>query len=385
MNRSTGSRVLFLIASAIVVVPLLTGGLVGARTRADDGDDFYEYLSVFTDVLSLVRKVYVERVDGRTLLSGALDGASDALDPFSVYVPSEEVEAYRAAQRVGRAHSGMEVVKERGVAFVLAVEPESPAARAGVERDDIVSKLAGRSTRDMPLWRVRQLLGAAPGTKVELELVRRGEAIAVEMELAPYEPPEPALSSSGDVAVLRIPRVEPAAVEPIVGLLSEAQGATLLLDLRGVSGGDPEAAYQIADLLVDGELGKLVGRDGGLQTFAARRENLWPGALAVLLDRGSQGAAEVLARVLEGAGEAVTVGQRSFGHAGRTAQVKLASGALLELTDGFYTGPDGVRADESIVPDLRVERLRRAEDEVDAVLEEALRLLRENRPEKAAA
>jgi carboxyl-terminal processing protease len=385
MNRSTGSRVLFLIASAIVVVPLLTGGLVGARTRADDGDDFYEYLSVFTDVLSLVRKVYVERVDGRTLLSGALDGASDALDPFSVYVPSEEVEAYRAAQRVGRAHSGMEVVKERGVAFVLAVEPESPAARAGVERDDIVSKLAGRSTRDMPLWRVRQLLGAAPGTKVELELVRRGEAIAVEMELAPYEPPEPALSSSGDVAVLRIPRVEPAAVEPIVGLLSEAQGATLLLDLRGVSGGDPEAAYQIADLLVDGELGKLVGRDGDLQTFAARRENLWPGALAVLLDRGSQGAAEVLARVLEGAGEAVTVGQRSFGHAGRTAQVKLASGALLELTDGFYTGPDGVRADESIVPDLRVERLRRAEDEVDAVLEEALRLLRENRPEKAAA
>jgi hypothetical protein len=55
MNRSIGSRVLFLFASAIVVVPLLTGGLLGARTRADGEDDFYEYLSVVTDVLSLVR------------------------------------------------------------------------------------------------------------------------------------------------------------------------------------------------------------------------------------------------------------------------------------------------------------------------------------------
>ncbi|HVS14608.1 MAG TPA: S41 family peptidase [Thermoanaerobaculia bacterium] len=385
MNRSTGSRVLFLIASAMLVVPLLSGGLVGARTRADGADDFYEYLSVFTDVLSLVRKVYVERVDGRTLLSGALDGASDALDPFSVYVPAEEVEGYRAAQRVGRTHSGMEVVKERGVAFVIAVEPESPAARAGVSRDDIVSKLAGRSTRDMPLWRMRQLFGGAPGTELELELVRRGEAIPVVLELARYQPPAPALESFDDIAVLRIPRFEPAAVAAVAELVAQAEGSTLLLDLRGVSGGEPEAAYRIADLFVDGELGKLIGRDGELESFVSRQEDVWPGELAVLVDRGTQGPAEVLARVLQGAGRAVTVGQRSFGHAGRTAQIKLSSGALLELTDGFYSGPDGVRIDESIVPELRVEQLRRDEEGVDAVLDEALRLLRESRQEKAAA
>ena len=389
MNRNTSSRVLFLIVSGLLVVPLLTGGLLGARTRSDDKDDFYEYLSVFTDVLSLVRKVYVERIDGRTLLAGALDGASDALDPFSVYVPAEEVDTYRGAERVGRAHSGIEVLKERGVAFVFAVEAGSPAELAGIERGDILSKLGGTSTRDMPLWKIRQLFASAPGTKLEVEVVRQGEAVSVELELATYEVTAPSIEAVDGTAVLRVGRFEAGTAAQVTRLLEGTAEDRVLIDLRGVSGGDPRLAYELADLFVDGDLGKLVGRDGDLEAFGSQRTDVWSGSVALLIDRGSQGASEVLARVLAGIGSAPIAGERSFGHAGRSAHVKLASGALLELTDAFYTGPDGVRIDESIVPELRVERFPSGDDESDVVLEEALRLLRESREaqaeEKAAA
>ena len=391
MSRSTSSRVLFMIVSALLVVPLLTGGLVGARTRADDEDDFYEYLSVFTDVLSLVRKVYVERIDGRSLLAGALDGASDALDPFSLYVPAEEVELYRSAQRVGRGHSGMEVLKERGVAFVFAVEPGSPADQAGIERGDIVSKLTGKSTRDMPLWRIRQLLGSAPGTRLELELVRTGEAIQEELELAAYDPAAPSVETVGDTAVLRVARFDQQTPEQVARLLEDSASSRLLVDLRGVSGGDPAVGYQVADLFVDGELGTLVGRDGDLESFRSQRPDVWKGGeVGVLIDRGTQGPAEVLTRALEGLAAATVLGERSFGHAGRSAQVKLASGALLELTDAFYTGPGGERIDESIVPTARIDVIASDDEEGDPVLEEAIRLLgdahaRGVEEEKAAA
>ena len=386
MNRSTSSRVLFLIVSALLVVPLLTGGLVGARTRADDEDDFYEYLSVFTDVLSLVRKVYVERIDGRSLLAGALDGASDALDPFSVYVPAEEVESYRSAERVGRGHSGIEVLKERGVAFVFAVEPGSPAEQAGIERGDIVSKLSGSSTRDMPLWRIRQLLGSAPGTRLELELVRRGEAVEKELELATYEASPPSVEELGDTVVLRIGRFDAETADVVERLLEGSDASRLLIDLRGVSGGNPGLGYEVADLFVDGDLGKLVARDGDLEAFRSQRPNVWSGrSVGLLIDRGTQGPAEVLTRVLEEAGSATVLGERSFGHAGRSAHVKLASGALLELTDAFFTGPDGVRIDESILPQIRVDRFASEEEDGDPMLEEAIRLFTEGVEEEKAA
>ncbi|MBW2278763.1 MAG: hypothetical protein JRF63_14825, partial [Deltaproteobacteria bacterium] len=127
MNRS---RLSFLLLSLLVMVPVVTGTLL-ARSDSEGDDSLFKYLSVFQDVLRMVRQAYVEEVSVETLMDGALDGATDALDPFSTFVPAESVEAYRGVMELGSTRSGLQVAKDRGIAYVVSVAAGSPAALAG--------------------------------------------------------------------------------------------------------------------------------------------------------------------------------------------------------------------------------------------------------------
>ncbi len=105
MNRSYRSRVVFLLVSAALVLPILAGTLLRAAEKHDAApkeDSFYKYLSVFSEVLGLVRQSYVDEPDMGALMSGALDGATDALDPFSLYVPADRVTASRRRRTSAR-------------------------------------------------------------------------------------------------------------------------------------------------------------------------------------------------------------------------------------------------------------------------------------------
>jgi carboxyl-terminal processing protease len=149
------SRILFFLISAILVFPLLAATLLRAAdaTQAQpEEDSFYKYLAVFSETLGLVRQAYVDEPDMDTLMAGALDGTTDALDPFSLYVPASEVSKFLQAETVGKRLSGLTLLKERGIAYVVAVEKGSPGDKADVKAGDIVAKMDGRSTRLMPIW-----------------------------------------------------------------------------------------------------------------------------------------------------------------------------------------------------------------------------------------
>jgi len=386
MKRINTSRLLFFVLSLALVVPLLSGSLQGAsaadEAENDDGDSFYKYLSVFTEVLRLVRQVYVEEPDIHSLMAGALDGASDALDPFSVYVPPGEVDAYLAASAVGRKHSGVLLLKERGVVFVASVEEGSPASSAGLERGDIVSKVDGISSRALPLWQIREILAREPGSSIPLEIVRRGESQDVTLILGSFDGPAARLEERPGLTVLRISSFGAGTAARVAELLPEQGAGPLLVDLRGVAGGDAEAAYDVARNFAAGELGVLTSRGGTTQKFASEGGETWTGELGVLVDRGSQGPAEILATILRQSAGATVLGEDTFGHAGRAAHVRLASGGMLEITDAFYTGPDGHALDEALEPDVEVEvpfhLLTGKKEEGDPVLDRAIELFLES-------
>ncbi|MEM6706291.1 MAG: S41 family peptidase [Acidobacteriota bacterium] len=379
MNKS---RVLFLILSVCIVLPLLGSGLVfGAPTEDGvEGDSIYKYLSIFREVLKYVREAYVEEADIRALMAGALDGASDALDPLSVFVPEEQIDEYRRSAEVGSARSGLFLLKDRGVAYVVAVEEGSPGDEAGIRQGDIVSEIGGVSTRSMPLWQIRQTLAAPVGTEVLFELVRGGEAEELSFQLADFEPSAVSVSELDGVQVLRIPSIGEATVAGVKSALSSLDGP-LLLDLRGVAGGDAEVAYDVAELFAQGDLGQLKSRDKTLATYSSEIDSVWTGQLGVLVDHGTQGASEVVVAVLQQKADAMVLGNRSFGHAGVAEQINLSDG-LLELTAAFFTGPDGEMLNEGLAPDVRVNRLRTTdEEEGDAFLERAVELLLSGEPE----
>lgn len=390
----TRVRLLFLVLSAALVLPILTGTLLGAaeREQAPREDSFYKYLSVFSEVLSLVRQAYVDPSDVETLMAGALDGTTDALDPFSMYVPARHVEAYLAAREIGRRHSGLELLKERGVAYVVAAEKGSPAQAAGVRAGDIVAEIGGRSTRLMPLWEVQQLLAGAPGTKIELEVIRLGEPHQTSFELRRFDNPPAAVERVDGAPLLRIPAFDSETAGQVRAALA-GLGAekSLLVDLRGVGGGDPEAAYAVGELFARGELGALLRKGERIASFQGAAAPLWEGEIVVLTDRGTLGPAEILASVLRQKAGAELVGEPTFGYAGRQATAELSSRGRLLFTDAFYAGPDGAPIEEGLQPDVRVDERSRTFLEKDVPLEElilrrGLRHLRgEEEADKAAA
>jgi len=382
---------MFLAFSLATVFLVATGTLLAStagRGKDDGKDSLYKYLAVFTEVLSLVDRAYVDDAEMEALMAGAFEGAADALDPFSLYIPSSEVDAYVATRDVGTSRSGLLVLKERGVAFAASVTVGGPAAEAGVERGDVISLIGETSTRDMPLFRIHTMLAGPVGTKLELETIRLGVKETVELVLKDFTPPGVDLSVHDGVGVLRIDGFHGDTLKNVEVSLDEIRGGSalpelrdrerLLIDLRGVAGGEEAAAYAVAGLFVSGDLGVLKARDEVLQVFSSGEEPRYEGRLAVLLDRGTQGPAEVLATVLHQQLDAALVGAYSFGHSGRQTLIRLSNGGRLQLTDAFYTGPDHEPIQAGLEPDVLVRQLAAVDGDdepEDTLLEKGLEVL----------
>jgi carboxyl-terminal processing protease len=371
------SRIVFFLVSSMLVLPMLADTLLRAADRAEkpDEDSFYKYLSVFTEVLGLVRQAYVDSPDMDVLMSGALDGTTDALDPFSLYVPPDQVETYLAARAVSRRQSGLILLKEHGIVYVVATEKGSPAEQAGVKAGDIVAKVGERTTRTMPLWEIQEALAAKAGTKVSLELIRLGEAVPASFELKAFDPPPVSLTETQGVQLLRIPSFEKETAAQVKAALEGAGAKTrqgLLIDLRGVSSGEPEMAYQTAELFANGDLGALLRREKELETFQGSAKPVWQGRIVILVDRSTLGAGEVLASVLRQKVKAELVGERTFGHAGRLGTAELSNGGKLLFTEAFFTGPDKAPLKDGLKPDQLVDERSRTYLEKDVPMSELI-------------
>ena len=374
MNRS---RALFLTISLALLAPLVTGVLWSAADRrAEEGEDsLYKHLAIFSEVLGLVRNNYVDPTEVDRLLAGAMDGSTDALDAFSVYLPADAVARYTRATGAGASRSGLVALRDRGIAFVVAVEAGSPAARAGFESGDILAKLGERSTRDMAAWELETLLAGDGVDRLVCEVIRRGDAKVLTLEPAAFEPVAPKLEEVAGLPMLRIARFDAgtaAAVRPLLAGLAERQSGKLLVDLRELAGGSAAAAYEVAALFAQGSLGRLEERGRELRAFAGDAAPLWRGQIAVLVDSGTLGAAEILGVALRDRAGAKLVGVKTFGWAGERELLELAGGGRLHLTTAFYTGPDLKPISAGLAPDLLVDELSRTFGERDKSLRELI-------------
>lgn len=383
------SRVVFLLISVCCMLLVVFSSLSRASSGQADDNSLSKQLSVFSEVLHLIRRAYVEETAVDQLLSGALDGTTDALDPLSTFIPADQVESFERVRHVGPYRSGLSVVKERGIAYVVAVERGSAGDEAGLLKGDILSTLAGRSTRSMPLWQIQKILCDEPGTEIDVEILRRGQTEETTLTLRDVEAQPASVEDRDGIAVLRIPRFEDstaAAVRAELQELDQDGRRELIIDLRGVAGGDSAAAYTVAGFFVSGHLGELAVREDEKVSFEAMEEPIWSGSSVVLIDGGTLGPAEILAAVLQQSAGSRLVGERSFGLAGRQSMHSLSDGSSLLLTDAFYTGPDNEPIDESLAPDLSVsDASRRFADRDlpldDLILERGLELLLEDREE----
>jgi len=208
-----------------------------------------------------------------------------------------------------------------------------------------------------------------------MELIRIGEPVQVAFELKAFDPPPPNLEEVDGLPVLHLPSFDDKTADEVRALLTRQPPPVkdkLLIDLRGVSSGDPEAAYATSRLFTSGDLGALKRRAEELRSFRGDDKPVWQGKTVILVDRGTLGAAEVFATVLRQKEKAELVGERTFGHAGRQGAADLSNGGKLLYTEAFYTGPDKKPVNEALKPDLLVDERSRTYLEKDTPLGELI-------------
>lgn len=390
---SPRGRLVIALVSTLLVAYVAVGSLLGRVL----GDTTYGQLAVFNEVVRLVIDAYVEPVNIDRAMTGARMGLTDALDGDSAYLDAEELRAYQQGPREGGADIGAVFTRRFSFLMVAAVRAGAPAARAGVRPGDIVKTIDGRHSRTLSPPAGHRLLRGEPGSIVKLTLLRAGtdpiDLSVVRERLVPVRPERRMLAEG--TGYLKVAEITPRSGDEVKGeldALRRAGARALVLDLRGTGAGVPAAGVKVAELFLSGgEVGKLAGEKAVEQALNADpARSSWDKPVAVLVDSGTSGAAEVVTAALLDAGRGPVVGEHTFGRAAVQKIVPLPEGALL-LTVAKYVSPKGTPVHgKGIEPSVPVETPETDEEDEDApagdpVLEKALEVLK-NPPalEKAA-
>src|SRR5512144_1428823 len=163
------TRLLVLIVTTPILAFMLIGGFVGAR--ASTGGQTEQNLRVFEDVLSLIIHNYVEEVNTDKVMTGAMRGLADGLDPDSAFLEPEQARAIETSQKPADGDVGIELTRQYYLR-IIAPRDGSPAARGGLQAGDFIRAIDGKPTRDISVFEGMRLLRGAPGTKVSLLVIR---------------------------------------------------------------------------------------------------------------------------------------------------------------------------------------------------------------------
>jgi carboxyl-terminal processing protease len=391
-----GKRLAFLAFSLLVMLTLVTAALFGEPTEKSS---LFRYLSVFTEVFSLVRNNYVDAVPANQLVDGAFSGVTNAVDEYSYYIPPAQMAAYNKFKDDEPSGLGLVVTKRFGYAYVISVLQSSPAEIAGVRPGDFVEFVNGKPTQKLPIWQIRSILQESPGKTVDLRLLHGGMSKRrdVTVQRGRYDAPDPTMREYGDVAYVRIPYFEDGTAAKFASVVAKA-GASgkkkLIVDVRDNAGGSLDEAIAAADsLLSKGLITTLSGRRVEPQQWQADAETVYDGEVQVLVDGSSAGTAEIFAAAISGNKRGKATGLPTFGYAVSQKLVPLTSGGALYVTVGHFTTPDrkpiteqGFRPDNMVdMTPLAVkkeEEQERARDEY--ILQEALELFGQKQAKTAA-
>jgi carboxyl-terminal processing protease len=332
--------------SAPVIAFALVGGFLG---RVIAGEDTYQHLKIFDDVVSLIRNNYVERVDLDKVMRGAMHGLAEGLDPDSAYLSADEVKQLESGAALPAGDVGLELTRQYYLR-VIAARDGSPAAKAGLRTGDYVRAVGDAATREMSVWEGRRALRGAPGSKVSLTIIRGNASEPHVVELTRMAMPPSEVTSriaAPGVGYLRIAAIGPKTADTVKAQwtdLVKAGASSLIVDVRRTASGTLDEGLQLARLFV--ARGTLTIRQArGADTRETLASNSGDGSVTtpavVLLDTGTSGAAELFAAALSGNRRADLIGARTIGRVATQKLFKLPNGSGLWLSTVRYLMPSG--------------------------------------------
>ena len=341
---------------------------VGSAARAA-ASDTYRQLNLFGDVFERVRADYVEKPDDSQLVESAINGMLAGLDPHSSYMDPKSFRDMQVQTRGEFGGLGIEVTMEDGLVKVVAPIDDTPAAKAGVMANDIITKLDDDQVQGLTLNQAVDKMRGPVNTKIKLTIVRKGADKPIEVSIMRDVIRVKSVRShpeGEDVGYIRITQFNEQTTDGLkqaINDLNNQLGADkikgYIIDLRNNPGGLLDQAISVSDTFLDkGEIVSTRGRNPEeTQRFNARPGDMTKNKpVIVLINGGSASASEIVAGALQDHKRATLVGTRSFGKGSVQTIIPLGAGnGALRLTTARYFTPSGrsIQA-KGIVPDIEV-------------------------------
>ncbi len=372
--------------------------------------ELYDLQKLLVDTIDQVERNYVTKIDRRKLVEAAIRGILQELDPYSSYIPPEELDEFRGSLEGQFGGVGLQVGMEKGRLQVISPLPGTPAYRAGIMAGDVILEVEGKSTAGMTLEQVVRLLKGEPGTSVRVKIQRSASRQTEELTLVRELIHVPTVlgfhrrgnhswefwvDPSARIAYVRVTVFGRETAEELKQVLQELSKdgiAGLILDLRFNPGGILGAAIRTADLfLTEGMIVKIAGRNLAERAWEAHPEESFPGfPMVVLVNRFSASGSEIVAGALQDHQRAAIAGERTWGK-GSVQNVIPLEGAksALKLTTASYYRPSGKKIhrlpvdsdadDWGVVPDPGLELRLTMEQMAELIQEQRLREIRQRR------
>lgn len=351
-----------------------TAAFVGTETRLLSSTaavaasaETYRQLNLFGDIFEKVRSEYVEKPDEAKLMEAAINGMLTSLDPHSSYLDSKNFRDMQVQTRGEFGGLGIEVTMEEGLIKVVTPIDDTPAARAGIQANDIISHIDDEPVQGLTLNQAVDKMRGPVNTPVRLKVIRANRKDPLELTLNRdvIRIRSVRWRTEGDVGYIRVTQFNEQTFEGVktaVDKLTSEIGSDKLkgfvIDLRNNPGGLLDQAIMVSDAFLDrGEIVSTRGRNADeTQRFNAKAGDLTKGKpLVVLVNGGSASASEIVAGALQDHKRATVMGTRSFGKGSVQTIIPLGSQGAVRLTTARYYTPSGrsIQA-KGIDPDTEV-------------------------------
>lgn len=338
----------------------------GSRSALSAENEAYEDLKVFTEVLSLVQKNYVEEVKGTELVYGAIRGMLNTLDPHSAFMNPEVYKEVQVDTKGEFGGLGIQIgIKDNRLTVIAPIEG-TPADRVGIKAGDWIINVNDEPTKDMTLLDAVQKMRGPKGTKVTLMIQREGVAeplvFTLTRDLIKVESVKSKMLDD-EVGYIRLTQFQEQTGKDLASVLKklkESKMQSLVLDLRNNPGGLLSAALEVSEQFLSA--GKMIvytkARDGKKEEYNSSgkgESDSYP--MIVLVNEGSASASEIVAGALQDWGRGVVLGTLTFGKGSVQTILPLSDGSGLRLTTAKYYTPKGRSIQNTgIEPDIIVKQ-----------------------------
>lgn len=349
-----------------LVLAVATTGIVLGRlsvTAVSAEGEGYEELKTFTEVLSMVKKNYVEDVKSKDLVYGAIRGMLNSLDPHSSFMTAEGYKDMQVETKGEFGGIGIQIGMKESMLTVIAPIEDTPAYKAGIKAGDKIVKINNVTTRDMTLQDAVSKMRGTPKTTVVISIMREGWKESKDFTLTREIIKVKSVKSKvleGGIGYVKINQFQEQTANDLAAAmkkLDEEKITSLVLDLRNDPGGLLNSSIDVASQFL--EKGKLVvytkTRSGEKSEFFTDNNGHFKLPMVVLVNQGSASASEIVAGALKDWNRAVILGTLTFGKGSVQTVIPLSDGSGLRLTTAKYYTPKGKSIQGTgITPDIIV-------------------------------